>query len=277
MWPRLRTLLASSHPGPTVVVTAVSSGLAISVGLNPATTLLVIATVLANQLSIGWSNDAIDAARDREAGRRDKPVARDEVSSATLMGCAIVAASLAVALSLTLGVAAAIAHALLLASGWAYNLGLKRTLAATACYAVGFGALPSVITLAADPPSVAATWATGAGALLGIAAHFANVAPDRDDDRRQGMRAIPHLITPRASIGLAIGALATASALGVYGASRTEMVTVLSMIGSALTVACVVSAIVLLIRAPRSRWLFRVVMAAALATVTVLVGAGTLS
>ena len=37
--------------------------------------LLVTAAVLAGQLSIGWSNDLIDARRDRAVGRTDKPLA----------------------------------------------------------------------------------------------------------------------------------------------------------------------------------------------------------
>ena len=69
MRPTARALLSACHPGPTAVVTVVSTGLAFSVGLPLSTILLVAATILANQLSIGWSNDAIDAARkeDEEA------------------------------------------------------------------------------------------------------------------------------------------------------------------------------------------------------------------
>ena len=37
---------------------------------------LVTAAVLCGQLSIGWSNDLVDLARDRAVGRRDKPLAR---------------------------------------------------------------------------------------------------------------------------------------------------------------------------------------------------------
>ena len=277
MRPTARTLLASSHPGPTAVVTAVSTGLAVSVGLPATTIAVVVATIAANQLSIGWSNDAIDAARDREAGRLDKPVARDEIAPRALLGWAVGAAVAAVALSLMLGVAAATAHAVLLAAGWSYNLGLKRTLAATACYAVGFGALPSIITLAAEPASVAAPWASGAGALLGVAAHFANVAPDRDDDRRHRMRALPHLLAPRASIAMAVGVLALASAMGIAGAAGAGPIGPLSLVGAGLSALCVAAASVLLVRAPHSRWLFRLVMASAIATVIVLLGAGTLA
>ena len=272
-----RALLAACHPGPTAVVTVVSTGLAFSVALPLSTILLVAATILANQLSIGWSNDAIDAARDREVGRLDKPVARDAISARALLGWAIAAGVVAVGLSLLLGPAAAVAHALLLGAGWTYNLGLKRTVAATACYAIGFGALPSVVTLANEPPAVAAPWATAAGALLGIAAHFANFTPDRDDDRRHRMRAIPHRLAPRASIALAIMALAIASALGIYGAAAAGPIGLISAIGAGVAMACVAAAGILLVRAPQSRWLFRIVMLSAVSAVVTLVGAGTLS
>jgi 4-hydroxybenzoate polyprenyltransferase len=277
MAPTARTLIASAHPGPTIVVTAVSMGLAISVGARPVTVALITATILANQLSIGWSNDAIDAHRDRDAGRSDKPVARGEIGERSLLGAAVAAALIAVALSAALGAGAAIAHALLLGSGWAYNLGVKRTLAATACYAVGFGALPSIITLAVDTPAPAALWATLAGALLGVAAHFTNVVPDAADDIRHDMRALPHRLSPRVSVAIALGALLSASALGYLGALSAGPIGALSIAGSILAVTCVIAGTVLLVRRPTSRALFRIVMAAAISAVLMLLGAGTLS
>ena len=64
-------LALSCHPLPTIAVTAISAGLAALAGLSPARGALVVAAVFAGQLSIGWSNDAIDAARDR-ASRSDR-------------------------------------------------------------------------------------------------------------------------------------------------------------------------------------------------------------
>ena len=42
-----------------------------------------------------------------------------------------------------------------------------------------------------------------AGALLGVAAHFANVLPDLDDDVATGVRGLPHRLGARASALLA--------------------------------------------------------------------------
>ena len=46
------------------------------VGRGAARVLQLAPVFLAGQLSIGWSNDAVDAARDAAVGRADKPVAR---------------------------------------------------------------------------------------------------------------------------------------------------------------------------------------------------------
>jgi 4-hydroxybenzoate polyprenyltransferase len=69
----LRALILAAHPLPTAGVTGLSAGLAALAGLNLHTGALFTAAVLAGQLSIGWSNDWIDAGRDKVAGRTDNP------------------------------------------------------------------------------------------------------------------------------------------------------------------------------------------------------------
>ena len=123
---RLAAIVGAAHAGPTVVVTLVTVVLASASGLEPWRTATLGAMTLANQLSIGWSNDAIDAARDREANRTDKPIARGDVDARVIMTLAAVAAVIAVAISLLLGPALAAVHLVALASGWLYNAGLKR-------------------------------------------------------------------------------------------------------------------------------------------------------
>jgi 4-hydroxybenzoate polyprenyltransferase len=76
-------LVRASHPEPTAAVTAIATALAVSTGLGWRS-LLVTAAFLTGQLSVGWSNDWIDAARDQRTGRPDKPVARGELPVA---GC----------------------------------------------------------------------------------------------------------------------------------------------------------------------------------------------
>ena len=58
---RVVTLLGAAHPGPAFAVTLLAGLLGVAVGLGPADLVLVVAAVLTGQLSIGWSNDLIDA------------------------------------------------------------------------------------------------------------------------------------------------------------------------------------------------------------------------
>jgi 4-hydroxybenzoate polyprenyltransferase len=270
---RARHLVAAAHGAPALVVTLVTLALAITSGLGPARTVLATLVILLNQVSIGWSNDALDAVRDTADLRRDKPIARGDLDARLVGALAIGAAAAAIALSFALGPAAAAAHAVFLVSGWAYNAGLKRGVLATACYAVGFGALPLFVTLSSADPRPAAWWAIAMGALLGIAAHFANVLPDLQDDARHGIRALPHRWGERASSAVALVCLALAAALGAVGPGRP---TVLSVGGAAAAIVLLALGVVLARRAPRSRALFRVILAAALVAILSLAGAGEL-
>jgi 4-hydroxybenzoate polyprenyltransferase len=220
----VRGLALACHPGPTVAVTALVTALAWSTGRSPAGCLLVAATILTGHLSIGWSNDAIDAARDTIVNRQDKPVVRGLVSRRTLAVGAGVALVVTIPLSLANGIAAGLMHLLFVACAWAYNLGLKSTAISWLPYAVAFGALPSFVTLG-TADVWAPWWATAAGALLGIGAHLANVVPDLDDDLATGVRGWPQRLGPSARLiaplplaaATALLVIAPAGAIGVIG------------------------------------------------------------
>jgi 4-hydroxybenzoate polyprenyltransferase len=186
-------LLLASHPLPSVTVTALTALLAAGAGHGLASGTLVTAAVAAGQLSIGWSNDLIDASRDRQVGRVDKPVARGEVREGIVRAATVAAVTLCVGLSLACGLASAAVHLLLgVSSGWAYNLVLKRTVWSAVPYAVAFGCLPAVVTLALPRPEVPAAWTIAAGVLLGVGAHLLNALPDLGDDQSTGVRGLPH-------------------------------------------------------------------------------------
>ena len=55
----------------------------------------------------------------------------------------------------------------LVASGWAYNAGLKRTAASVVPYVTGFGALPAGVVAAAPGRPTAPWWLVAAGGALG--------------------------------------------------------------------------------------------------------------
>src|SRR4051794_22058890 len=84
-------LVRACHPEPSVAVTTITTALAVSAGRGPASA-WVAAALVSGQLSIGWSNDWIDADRDRTAARQDKPAARGELSPTTVRTAALVAA-----------------------------------------------------------------------------------------------------------------------------------------------------------------------------------------
>ena len=212
-----RALALATHPGPAVAVTVVATLLAVAAGVPAGRTALLCLAVLAGQASIGWSNDWLDADRDRAVARADKPVVQGGVTPSLLRRAALAAAAVAVALSLLLGLAPGLLLLLLVASGWAYNAGLKRTIWSGAGYVVGFGALPAGVVAAAPGGAAAPWWLVAAGAALGAAAHLANVAPDLEDDLATGVRGLPHRLGARVSAVSGAVLLAGASLLLVFG------------------------------------------------------------
>jgi 4-hydroxybenzoate polyprenyltransferase len=210
-------LLRAAHPEPTAAVTALATAVAASAGRGAAGCLLVAATILTGQLSIGWSNDVIDARRDTAAGRQDKPIAAGEISSRAVRGACAVTLALCIPLSFANGWRAGIVHVLTVAGGWAYNLGLKRTLLSFVPYAVSFGALPAFLALGLDGHPLPRPWVVLAGALLGVGAHFLNVVPDLRDDLEAGVTGLPQRLGERGARTGGALLLAAASAVVTFG------------------------------------------------------------
>lgn len=184
-------LARGCHPGPTAAVTTLVTALAAAAGHDLRGCVLVGLAVLAGQLSIGWCNDALDAGRDRAAGRTDKPAADGTITPRALGVAAVVALACCVPLSFASGWLAGAAHLIGVLAAWAYDLGVKATPLSWAPYAVGFGVLPAFVTLGLPGEPWPAWWATAAAALLGVGAHLANVLPDLADDLATGVRGWP--------------------------------------------------------------------------------------
>ncbi len=258
-------LLRSAHPGPTVAVTSIAVLLGVSADLSGALLLLVGATVLVGQLSIGWSNDWLDAERDAVAGRADKPTTSGSVAPSTLRFAALGSGAVSVPLSLLAGWGGAW-HLLLVVSGWAYNLGLKKTAWSPVPYAVGFGALPIyVITVG----SIAAQWwLPAAGALLGVSAHFANAAPDVAQDRELGVLGLPQRIGARASLAVALVLL---GCVGWVLLTQAGLRGLALALGILLVVLPLIAGSVLVVRGRIGRPAFTMVMVAAVVDVVLLV------
>jgi 4-hydroxybenzoate polyprenyltransferase len=199
---------------------------------------LVGAVILVGQLSVGWSNDWIDADRDALSARPDKPISQGQISRPAVGTAAVVALAATVPLSFALGFGAGLAHVVAVASAWAYNLYLKRTAWSWLPYAVSFGLLPVVVTLSLQQPRPPPLWIVAAGALLGVGAHLTNVLPDLQDDLANGVRGLPHRLGRTAASLCALVALSLASIIVVVGAPGAP-----SALGwSALTAVAVVLA-----------------------------------
>ena len=272
----VRALWGSSHPGPTLVVTALALALGIATGLEPWRIALLTVSVFAGQLSVGISNDAFDAARDREVGRTDKPLARGDAAVGVAWAVALGLLVLALALSVPLGWRMLAAHALALGSAWAYNAGLKSTPWSIVPFLVSFGIFPSLATLSAPDPVFAAGWAWIAGAALGAAVHLTNVLSDLDDDARTGVRGLPHRVGPRASAVTAALAVVGGAIAVLLGAAGGDLGAVSAVSWVFFTAVVAVAAITAwrAITRPPSRALFRLVMLAALLLATQLVASG---
>jgi 4-hydroxybenzoate polyprenyltransferase len=269
---RVVSLLLSSHPGPGAAVTLVAVVLGIGVGLEPWRVAVLGIAVLCNQWSVGLSNDWIDADRDAAVGRRDKPVARGWIARTTVRNAAFATAVAAILLTLPLGPLATLAHAVFILSAWGYNVGLKRTPLSVLPYLVSFGLLPVVVALALPTPAAAAPWAVALGALLGAAAHFANVLPDLEDDRVTGVRGLPHRMGRRASGIATYLVLAAASVVALLGPAGP--IGWLQWAGLTLGLGIATTGIVLVLTRPPGRLLFQLIIAAALVDVVLLVFAG---
>lgn len=255
-------LWRSTHPGPSVVVTTVAVVLGLATGLEPWRIVVLGLAILAGQLSVGISNDAIDAPRDIANARRDKPIARGDVSVRVAWAAASVCLVVGLALSLVLGWRMALAHLVALASAWAYNAGLKKTALSVVPFVVSFGLLPSLVTLSAQPPAFAAGWAWVAGAALGVAIHLTNVLPDLEDDARTGVRGLPHRLGGRISAVLAASALAIGAVAVLIGPDAASSPLAITVFAAVVLIA--VTGLVLALARPPGRWVFRLVMLAAL-------------
>lgn len=213
------TLLARAcHPEPTLAVTTLTALLAYDAGASMGRALLVVAAVFTGQLSIGWSNDLVDYRRDRLVERPDKPLATGALAIATVRAAVAVALGACVVLSLLCGWRSGLTHLVLgVGSGWAYNLGLKRTAVSWVPYAVAFGTLPAVVWLALPSTPLPPWWLMAAGALLGVGAHIVNALPDLADDAATGVHGLPHRLGQRRSQVLASVVLLAASSVVVLG------------------------------------------------------------
>ena len=233
-------LVKASHPEPVAAVTLIATLLALAAGRGLRGTFIILVAVLCGQLSVGWSNDYMDAALDREHGRTDKPIVTGEVARNVVGVAAVVALLACVPFSLAAGTSAAGAHFVALGSAFMYNAGFKRTPLSVLPYAVAFGLLPAFITLGPPPRHFPAVWATLAGTLAGAGAHFTQALPDIERDRASEICGLPQMLGARLSAVMGAVLLSGAALVVAVGAPSPALnvafvATVVLMIGTLVT------------------------------------------
>jgi 4-hydroxybenzoate polyprenyltransferase len=243
--------------------------MAIAAGIHGRSVLLA-AAVLCGQLSVGWSNDAIDAPLDIRAGRRDKPIATGAIGRTTVGWCAVIALALTIPLSLALGRRAGVAHLVAVALAWSYNLGLKRTIISVLPYTIAFSLVPVVVAAmlpGAPTPTIVLVFAGGA---CGVAAHFANTVGDAAEDAMTGVRGLPQRVGPAGSTVIAGGFIALAVVHVLIAAGANPLTISAAVIDIAIALA-----LPLAVRVPSARRLaFRLVIIAVVVLVVAFVISG---
>jgi hypothetical protein len=219
------------------------------------------AAVLTGQLFVGWTNDLVDAPKDQEQNRRDKPLATGQISRQTVRNAAT-AALVTIPLSLATGLGSGAAHLTAVAAATAYNLGLKRTAFSVLPYALAFGLVPTFVTAGPPITHLPPLWATAAAAFLGAGAHFTQTLT--------GLEGLPARLGRRAT-SIAGPALMAGAALTVaLGASHKSALLYVGLASATGLLAATTLAAV----ADKPKLAFRLTLATAAAVTATVLAAG---
>lgn len=183
-------LARASHFGPTMTVTITSLLLANNLWWEGPAFVIAFGVFL-GQLLVGFTNDLNDYQDDLKHKRINKPLVSGVITNIQLRKAIKIVAPIAVVVNIAgpLGIKGGLIYLFGVGMGISYNLYFKSTLLSPLPYAIAFAALVSCIVVATDrrPP----LWLITAAALLGVAAHFANVLKDLDQDLTSGIKGLP--------------------------------------------------------------------------------------
>lgn len=161
--------------------------------------LIIAFGVFLGQLLVGFTNDLKDYSDDLKHKRMAKPLVSGEITTTKLRTAIKIVASLTILVNIfgPLGIKGGLIYLFGVGMGVGYNFYFKSTLLSPIPYALAFAALVSCIVVATErtPP----LWFISAAALLGVAAHFANVLKDIDQDLASKIKGLPQHIGKRGS------------------------------------------------------------------------------
>jgi 4-hydroxybenzoate polyprenyltransferase len=255
----LRSLLRASHLGPTLAVTLVSFLLACALWWEGPAYFISFGVFL-GQLLVGWTNDLNDYQDDLKHNRIRKPLVSGELTKTSLLRAVKITTPIAVVFNLfgPLGIKGGLLYLFGVGMGVAYNFYFKSTVLSPLPYALAFAAFVSSIVIATDQN--VPIWLVLVGALFGVAAHFANVLKDLDQDLTSGIKGLPQRLGKKKS-RIICGLLLIALTLILNSANPNQVLLIVGLIGAALTTLS------------SSKWIFKALMITAIVDVILLLEA----
>ena len=255
----MRSLLRASHLGPTLAVTLVSFLLATALWWEGPAYFISIGVFL-GQLLVGWTNDLNDYQDDLKHNRMGKPLVSGELTKTSLLRAVKITTPIAVVVNLfgPLGIKGGLLYLFGVGMGVAYNFYLKSTVLSPLPYALAFAAFVSSIVISTDQN--VPIWLVLAGALFGVAAHFANVLKDLDQDLTSGIKGLPQRLGKKKS-RIICGSLLIALTLTLNSANPNQVLLIVGLIGAAVTTLS------------SSKWIFKALMITAIVDVILLLEA----
>ncbi len=232
------------HPFPSLVNATIVLGLALIAGGSPERAAVLAIGMLGLQFCIGATNDLVDATLD--AGSKPwKPIPSGLVSRRTATVVAALSGGLGVALAASAGPVVAALAVAMLGCGLAYDLYLKPTAWAWACFAVAFALLPLYAWYGASgqlPPRLELLLPLAA--LAGPLIQLSNGLSDLESDRAAGLSTLATRLGRRRTLqaialmlvvihGVAWLTLAPSGSIAVVAACAAA--TTLAVIGLALS------------------------------------------
>ena len=255
----MRSLLRASHLGPTLAVTLVSFLLSTALWWEGPAYFISFGVFL-GQLLVGWTNDLNDYQDDLKHNRIGKPLVSGELTKTSLLRAVKITTPITVVVNLfgPLGIKGGSLYLFGVGMGVAYNFYFKSTVLSPLPYALAFAAFVSSIVIATDQN--VPIWLVLAGALFGVAAHFANVLKDLDQDLTSGIKGLPQRLGKNKT-RVICGALLIALTLTLNSANPNQVLLIVGLIGAALTTLS------------SSKWIFKVLMITAIVDVILLLEA----
>ena len=227
------SILRACHIGPTSAVTLISFLLASSLWWEgPA--LVIAFGIFLGQLLVGFTNDLYDYQDDLKHNRTDKPLVSGKITTSQLKSAIKIVTPLAILVNLfgPLGVNGGLIYLLGVGLGISYNFYFKFTLLSPLPYALAFAALVAAIVVATDrtPP----LWLLISAACLGVAAHFANVIKDINEDLKSEIIGLPQKLGKKTS-RVIIGILLIGTTLLLNSVNPSPVLLSIGLVGAGIT------------------------------------------